>query len=242
LDAAFFHLYGIGRDDADYIMETFPIVKRKDEAAYGEYRTKRIILEIYDKMAKAAETGVPYETPLDPPLVDLGPEQPTTVASLQPLSERRTPVKPPEARPEEPPDLDRAAEEGRVYTAQPRTRRGQESEEWPDSTELTLEPEAGHQDRAPRQETSSEPENATHDGHVTPEAPNPYHATLALHACVSDDEKVEREALLHDAARELGYPKLTKKVRRALNTALNAEKNADRLRTDWERVWRPRKK
>ena len=33
LDAAFFHLYGIDRDDVDYIMETFPIVKRKDIAA-----------------------------------------------------------------------------------------------------------------------------------------------------------------------------------------------------------------
>ena len=33
LDAAFFHLYGIERDDVDYIMETFPIVKRKDVAA-----------------------------------------------------------------------------------------------------------------------------------------------------------------------------------------------------------------
>ena len=30
LDAAFFHLYGIEREDVDYIMETFPIVKRKD--------------------------------------------------------------------------------------------------------------------------------------------------------------------------------------------------------------------
>ena len=62
LDAAFFHLYGIERDDVDYIMETFPIVKRKDEAAHGEYRTKRVILEIYDQMARAAETGQPYQT------------------------------------------------------------------------------------------------------------------------------------------------------------------------------------
>jgi len=46
----------------DYIMETFPIVKRKDIAAYGEYRTKRMILEIYDAMAKAMRTGVPYES------------------------------------------------------------------------------------------------------------------------------------------------------------------------------------
>jgi hypothetical protein len=34
-------------------MGTFPIVKRKDEAAHGEYRTKRVILEIYDAMQQA---------------------------------------------------------------------------------------------------------------------------------------------------------------------------------------------
>ena len=43
LDALYFHLYGIERDDVAYIMDTFPIVKRKDEAAHGEYRTKRVI-------------------------------------------------------------------------------------------------------------------------------------------------------------------------------------------------------
>jgi len=67
LDAAYFHLYGIDRDDVDYIMETFPIVKRKDETAHGEYRTKRVILEMYDAMAEAMRTGEPYQTPLDPP-------------------------------------------------------------------------------------------------------------------------------------------------------------------------------
>src|SRR5216683_1367510 len=34
LDAAYFHLYRIGREDVDYIMETFLIVKRKDEQKY----------------------------------------------------------------------------------------------------------------------------------------------------------------------------------------------------------------
>ena len=67
LDAAYFHLYGIKRDDVDYIMETFLIVKRKDEASYGSYRTKEKILEIYDKMKQAMETGKPYQTLLDPP-------------------------------------------------------------------------------------------------------------------------------------------------------------------------------
>ena len=67
LDAAYFHLYGIGRDDVDYILETFPIVKRKDEQAHGEYRTKRVILDIYDAMQQAMATGTPYHTRLDPP-------------------------------------------------------------------------------------------------------------------------------------------------------------------------------
>ena len=67
LDAAYFHLYGIDRDDVNYIMETFPVVKRKDETAHDEYRTKRVILEMYDAMAEAMRTGEPYQTKLDPP-------------------------------------------------------------------------------------------------------------------------------------------------------------------------------
>ena len=70
LDAAYFHLYGIERDDVDYIMETFPIVRRRDEQKYGEYRTKRVILEIYDEMRRAIETGEPYRTRLEPPPAD----------------------------------------------------------------------------------------------------------------------------------------------------------------------------
>jgi hypothetical protein len=54
-------------DAVAYIMDTFPIVKRKDEEKYGEYRTKRVILEIYDEMAEAIRTGIPYKTLLDPP-------------------------------------------------------------------------------------------------------------------------------------------------------------------------------
>jgi len=67
LDALFFRLYEIDRDDVDYIMETFPIVKRKDIAKYGSYRTKETILEFYDRMAAADVVGVPYETPISPP-------------------------------------------------------------------------------------------------------------------------------------------------------------------------------
>ena len=70
LDAAFFHLYGIAREDVDYIMDTFPIVKRKDEAEHGGYWTKHVILEIYDEMAEAMAGGSSYQTRLDPPPAD----------------------------------------------------------------------------------------------------------------------------------------------------------------------------
>jgi hypothetical protein len=70
LDAAFFHLYGLSRDDTNYVMDTFPIVRKNDEKAHGEYRTKRVILEMYDAMAEAARTGEPYQTRLDPPAAD----------------------------------------------------------------------------------------------------------------------------------------------------------------------------
>ena len=85
LDAAFFHLYlpaqkggdwrpvecekaedlarlkasfPTPRDAVAYIMDTFPIVRRKDEEKYdGDYRTKRVILEIYDTMSESIRTG-----------------------------------------------------------------------------------------------------------------------------------------------------------------------------------------
>ena len=80
LDAAFFHLYGLSRDSADYVMDTFPIVRKHDEKAHGEYRTKRIILEIYDAMAEATRTGKPYQTRLDPPAADPRAAHPDTRA------------------------------------------------------------------------------------------------------------------------------------------------------------------
>ena len=44
LDALYFHLYGLSRDDAGYILGTFPIVQREDEAQFGTYRTRDLIL------------------------------------------------------------------------------------------------------------------------------------------------------------------------------------------------------
>lgn len=97
LDAAFFHLY-LGseaqwkatgskelsayfptpRRAVEYIMASFPIVKRKDEQKYGSFRTKDTILEIYDEMQRVmAENAAAvaagrqptacYQTRLNPP-------------------------------------------------------------------------------------------------------------------------------------------------------------------------------
>jgi hypothetical protein len=86
LDAAFFHLY-LGtpeewsrtaspellkslptpRDSVAYIMETFPIVKRKDEEAHGHYRTKERILALYDELQRCLASGQPFKSTLNPP-------------------------------------------------------------------------------------------------------------------------------------------------------------------------------
>ncbi|MCG6568147.1 N-6 DNA methylase [Tessaracoccus sp. ZS01] len=63
LDALMFHVYGIGRDDVSYVLDTFPIVKRKDEAAFGSYRTQDLILKAYDALAHAETSGTPYRAP-----------------------------------------------------------------------------------------------------------------------------------------------------------------------------------
>jgi hypothetical protein len=52
------------------MMKWIILVKRKDEKQYGDYRTKRAILEIYDEMKRAMETGEPYQTRLYPPPAD----------------------------------------------------------------------------------------------------------------------------------------------------------------------------
>lgn len=45
LDALYFHLYGLDHDDAAYILSTFPIVRRQDEATFGgRFVTRDLIL------------------------------------------------------------------------------------------------------------------------------------------------------------------------------------------------------
>jgi hypothetical protein len=50
LDAIYGKLYGITKEEFDYILETFPIVKQKDIEKYGNYKTKETILNYFDKL------------------------------------------------------------------------------------------------------------------------------------------------------------------------------------------------
>lgn len=48
LDAAFFRLYGLTKDEVGYVMDTFSVVRRKEEAEFGSYRTKEVILSKFE--------------------------------------------------------------------------------------------------------------------------------------------------------------------------------------------------
>jgi hypothetical protein len=91
LDAAYFHLYldtgdwhqvsgepgadfaklkevfPTPRHAVEYVMDTFPLVRRAEEEEYGCFRTKSLILTMYDALAEASGTDQPYKTPLAPP-------------------------------------------------------------------------------------------------------------------------------------------------------------------------------
>jgi len=51
LDAIFFQLYLLNKDDIEMILETFPSIKRKDEEKYMSFRTKETILKLYDEFS-----------------------------------------------------------------------------------------------------------------------------------------------------------------------------------------------
>jgi len=67
LDALMLLLFGLSCEEADYVMDTFPIVRRNDEKQHGEFRTKRLVLERYEALAAAIASDRPYESPLSPP-------------------------------------------------------------------------------------------------------------------------------------------------------------------------------
>ena len=64
------HRFPTPRDAVAYILDTFPILRRKDEQRHGVYRAKHTILDIYDAIQASFATDEPYRTPLTPPPAD----------------------------------------------------------------------------------------------------------------------------------------------------------------------------
>lgn len=68
LDAYYARLYGLTRDELRYILdpqdvfgtdfpgETFRVLKEKEERQHGEYRTKRLVLEAWDRLEEDKAT------------------------------------------------------------------------------------------------------------------------------------------------------------------------------------------
>lgn len=79
LDAYYARLYGLTRDELRYILdpadvlgsdypsETFRVLKNKEVREFGEYRTQRLVLREFDRMALAEESGESYSSLLVPP-------------------------------------------------------------------------------------------------------------------------------------------------------------------------------
>lgn len=70
IDAAVMHLYKLSREQAEWIIDSFTVLRKYEEADHGEFRTKRMVMEIYDAMAEAMKEGRAYQSPLDPPVAD----------------------------------------------------------------------------------------------------------------------------------------------------------------------------
>ena len=79
LDACYARLYGLTRDElryildpsdvmgADYPSETFRVLKNSEIREFGEYRTARLVLREFDRMALADAAHEPYQSLLVPP-------------------------------------------------------------------------------------------------------------------------------------------------------------------------------
>jgi hypothetical protein len=76
LDAAMFHLYGMDHDEVQFVLDDFPGLRRNEERDFGEYRTKRLVLEAYDRMAGAIANGGKGWRPLADPPAGHGPRHP----------------------------------------------------------------------------------------------------------------------------------------------------------------------
>lgn len=76
LDAGFIHIYGLNRAEAEHVLDSFPVTRKYEERDFGEFRTKRLVLEAYDRMTEAIADGGKGWKPLADPPPGHGPRHP----------------------------------------------------------------------------------------------------------------------------------------------------------------------
>jgi N-6 DNA Methylase len=54
LDGAFMHIYGLQRHEVEHVLGSFRTLRTHEEKLHAEYRTQRLVLDAYDRMAAAA--------------------------------------------------------------------------------------------------------------------------------------------------------------------------------------------
>ena len=68
LDAAAFHVYGLDPVETEHVIDSCDVLRRQEERDFGEYRTKRLVLEGYQRMSTAiASSGMGWRPLADPP-------------------------------------------------------------------------------------------------------------------------------------------------------------------------------
>jgi hypothetical protein len=82
LDGAFFHLYGLARDEVEHVLESFWVVRDRDEKEHSSYRTRELILDAYDAIG-AATPERPFVSNLVP-----GPGDPAVAHAPRPGESR----------------------------------------------------------------------------------------------------------------------------------------------------------
>jgi len=82
IDAAMLHLYGLDREQAEWILESFMVLRKYEDRDHNEFRTKRLVMSAYEAMAEAKEHGTAYATPLLPLPADLKLCHPSTIGSV----------------------------------------------------------------------------------------------------------------------------------------------------------------
>jgi hypothetical protein len=70
IDSLILHLYGLTRSQTEWLLDSFTVLHKYEEHDFGEYRTRRLVLEIHDSLQESIHAGKLYQTRLDPPPAD----------------------------------------------------------------------------------------------------------------------------------------------------------------------------